>query len=226
MCALYFQGSELNVKVNKLTSTHTQLPYSYYSLPYCAPKKIIDNTENLGEVLRGDRIENSIYVFKMREPQRCKVACRKVLTAKDAKQFKEKIDDGYQVNMILDNLPLVVPLKRPDQESTTIYQHGFVVGFRGHYEGTTEERHFIHNHLHFTVKYHKDMSADTARIVGFEVKPVSVKHEYEGEWSEDATLTTCNPHAQRFVTENDPLQEVEDNKEIIFTYDVDFEVVI
>ncbi|KAF3779908.1 Transmembrane 9 superfamily member 8 [Nymphaea thermarum] len=217
------KGSELKVKVNKLTSTQTQLPYSYYSLPYCAPEKIVDNTENLGEVLRGDRIENSIYVFNMREPQRCKVACRKVLNAKDAKQFKEKIDDGYRVNMILDNLPLVLPLKRQDQESTTIYQHGFQVGFRAHYEGTTEERHFIHNHLHFTVKFHKDMSADTARIVGFEVKPASVKHEYEGEWSEHATLTTCNPHAQRFVTESDPPQEVEDNKEIIFTYDVDFE---
>lgn len=49
------------MKVNKLTSIKTQLPYSYYSLPYCAPKKIVDSAENLGEVLRGDRIENSLY---------------------------------------------------------------------------------------------------------------------------------------------------------------------
>lgn len=56
------QGDELKVKVNKLASTKTQLPYSYYSLPYCRPKKIVDNAENLGEVLRGDRIENSPYV--------------------------------------------------------------------------------------------------------------------------------------------------------------------
>lgn len=52
----------MKVKVNKLTSTKTQLPYSYYSLPHCKPKKIVDNAENLGEVLRGDRIENSPYV--------------------------------------------------------------------------------------------------------------------------------------------------------------------
>lgn len=50
------------VKVNKLTSTKTQLPYSYYSLPYCRPEKIVDSAENLGEVLRGDRIENSPFV--------------------------------------------------------------------------------------------------------------------------------------------------------------------
>lgn len=59
------QGDELMVKVNKLTSTKTQLPYSYYSLPFCKPDKIVDSTENLGEVLRGDRIENSPYVVSL-----------------------------------------------------------------------------------------------------------------------------------------------------------------
>lgn len=58
------QGDLLKVKVNKLTSTKTQLPYSYYSLPYCPPEKIVDSAENLGEVLRGDRIENSPYVVR------------------------------------------------------------------------------------------------------------------------------------------------------------------
>lgn len=56
------QGDLLKVKVNKLTSVKTQLPYSYYSLPYCKPEKIVDSAENLGEVLRGDRIENSPFV--------------------------------------------------------------------------------------------------------------------------------------------------------------------
>ena len=49
------------LKVNKLTSTKTQLPYEYYSMPYCRPEKIMPSAENLGEVLRGDRIENSPY---------------------------------------------------------------------------------------------------------------------------------------------------------------------
>ena len=55
------QGDELQVKVNKLSSTKTQLPYDYYFLEYCKPKKIMNSAENLGEVLRGDRIENSVY---------------------------------------------------------------------------------------------------------------------------------------------------------------------
>ena len=60
------QKDPLLVKVNKLTSTKTQLPYSYYSLPFCKPDSIVDSAENLGEVLRGDRIENSPYVVSTR----------------------------------------------------------------------------------------------------------------------------------------------------------------
>jgi transmembrane 9 superfamily member 2/4 len=47
--------------VNKLTSTKTQIPYDYYSLPFCKPHKPGLQAENLGEVLSGDRIENSVY---------------------------------------------------------------------------------------------------------------------------------------------------------------------
>ncbi|XP_052181473.1 transmembrane 9 superfamily member 9-like [Diospyros lotus] len=214
----------LKVKVNKLTSTKTQLPYSYYSLPFCKPKKIVDSAENLGEVLRGDRIENSPYEFKMREPQMCNIVCHVVLDTKTAKEFKEKIDDDYWVNMILDNLPLVVPVQRSNQESPIVYGHGFRVGLKGRYTGSKDEKYFINNHLAFTVKFHKDPETETARIVGFEVKPFSIKHAYEGEWKDQKTrLTTCDPHAKKAVTDSESPQEVEDKKEIIFTYDVDYQ---
>ncbi|KAJ4815827.1 Transmembrane 9 superfamily member [Rhynchospora pubera] len=213
----------LLVKVNKLTSIKTQLPYSYYSLPYCKPDVIVDSAENLGEVLRGDRIENSPYVFEMREPKMCQIVCKVTLGEKEAKELKEKIEDEYRVNMILDNLPLVVPIKRLDQDSATIYQHGFHVGVKGQYSGSKDEKYFIHNHLSFLVKYHKDEQKDLMRIVGFEVKPYSVKHEYEGQWDDKKTrLTTCDPHSKRLITSSDSPQEVDVNKEIVFTYDVDF----
>ncbi|XP_022853149.1 transmembrane 9 superfamily member 8-like, partial [Olea europaea var. sylvestris] len=216
-------GDPLNVKVNKLTSIKTQLPYSYYSLPFCRPDAIVDSRENLGEVLRGDRIENSRYVFKMREPQMCNVVCRLTLDAKTAKEFKDKIEDEYRVNMILDNLPLVVPIPRKEQDSPPVYQLGFHVGLKGKYSGSKDEKYFLHNHLSFTVKYHKDQQTEAARIVGFEVVPFSVKHEYEGQWSEDTHLVTCDPHAKRMVSSSNSPQEVEDKQEAIFTYDVAFE---
>lgn len=38
---------------------------------------------------------------------------------------------------ILDNLPLVVPIRRPDQENAIVYQQGFHVGLRGQYAGVS-----------------------------------------------------------------------------------------
>lgn len=52
----------------------------------------------------------------------------------------------------------------------------------------------------------------------------SIKHSYDGKWSDNKRLTTCDPHARKQVTNSEMPQEVEDKKEIVFTYDVDFEV--
>ncbi|WVZ79173.1 hypothetical protein U9M48_026783 [Paspalum notatum var. saurae] len=219
-----FESDPLAVKVNQLSSIKTQLPYSYYSLPFCRPGTIVDSAENLGEVLRGDRIENSLYVFEMMEPRLCQIVCRITLGQDEARDLKEKIDDEYRINMILDNLPLVVPIKRLDQEAPTVYQQGVHVGIKGQYSGSKEEKHFIHNHFTFLVKYHKDANTDLARIVAFEVKPFSIKHEYDGDWKGNSTpLKTCDPHSRRLVVDSDSPQEVEASQEIVFTYDVNFE---
>lgn len=61
------QKDVIFLKVNKLSSIKNQLPYEYYSLPYCRPEKIVQSAENLGEVLRGDRIENSLYQVRRAE---------------------------------------------------------------------------------------------------------------------------------------------------------------
>ncbi|EEC84006.1 hypothetical protein OsI_30213 [Oryza sativa Indica Group] len=213
----------LQVKVNKLSSTKTQLPYSYYSLPFCKPDTIVDSAENLGEVLRGDRIENSPYVFEMREPKMCQIVCKATISDKQAKELEEKIEDEYRVNMILDNLPLVVPIARTDRDAL-VFQGGYHVGVKGQYAGSKDEKYFIHNHLAFLVKYHKDENSDLSRIVGFEVKPFSVKHQFEEKWNDANTrLSTCDPHANKIVINSDTPQEVEAGKDIIFTYDVGFE---
>lgn len=62
------QEDVVNIKVNKLSSSKTQLPYEFYSLPYCRPEPIVNSAENLGEVLRGDRIENSVYTVRSHSP--------------------------------------------------------------------------------------------------------------------------------------------------------------
>ena len=72
----YARDDIVYMKVNKLSSTRTQLPFEYYSLPYYRPHKVAHSVENLGEVLRGDRIENSLYSLEMRFDQQCKLVCK------------------------------------------------------------------------------------------------------------------------------------------------------
>ena len=63
MPVAYSDNQPVPLKVNKLVSTKTQIPYSYYSLPFCEPVEgIKDMAENLGEILLGDKIENSPYL--------------------------------------------------------------------------------------------------------------------------------------------------------------------
>jgi transmembrane 9 superfamily protein 2/4 len=69
------QDDLVNFKVNKISSTKTALPFEYYSLPFCRPDPIINSAENLGEVLRGDRILNSLYQVRVQS----KVCCVIVL---------------------------------------------------------------------------------------------------------------------------------------------------
>lgn len=57
--------------VNKIWSSKTQLPYSYYSLPFCRPDDVETQRENIGQVLVGDRIQSSSYEVRLRSPAAC-----------------------------------------------------------------------------------------------------------------------------------------------------------
>jgi hypothetical protein len=61
----YDDGESVPLKVNRLDSTVTQLAIDYYSLRFCSPESIEDSAENLGEVMGGDRIENSEYSVRI-----------------------------------------------------------------------------------------------------------------------------------------------------------------
>jgi len=102
----YKDGELVDLKVNKLTSTKTQLPYEWYDLPFCRPAEIVYKGENLGEVMRGDRIQNSPYEIKMNVEESCKLLCKQAYTPEQTKQFSNKIREDYRVNWIVDNLPV------------------------------------------------------------------------------------------------------------------------
>eukprot|EP01025_Chloroclados_australasicus_P056743 TRINITY_DN70596_c0_g1_i1.p1 TRINITY_DN70596_c0_g1~~TRINITY_DN70596_c0_g1_i1.p1 ORF type:complete len:675 (+),score=56.16 TRINITY_DN70596_c0_g1_i1:113-2026(+) len=219
------KGAEIGIKVNKLSSTKTQLPYEYYSLPYCQPQKIQSTAENLGEVLRGDRIDNSLYKINMLDDEQCIIQCRiPSLSEEDAQQFQNRIQFDYRVNMILDNLPVgMVRMREENGVEVKTYERGYPVGFVAYFEDGTQKI-YLYNHLRFTILYHQT-EMQTYRIVGFEVEPFSVKHTYDMPWEENSPsqkLETCNAAKMIKVSTEQRPQEVIKGEEVIFTYDVLF----
>jgi transmembrane 9 superfamily protein 2/4 len=172
----YKVGEKVELKVNKLTSTQTHLPYDYYSHKFCKPSDGVRTTaENLGEFLSGDRIENSPYALFMRHDEYCLVLCQVKLSVRQVAQFKRTIDESYHHNWILDNIPAASVV---DTETfvTTSYSRGFPVGHYDHVAG----KHYLYNHANIVVEYH-EVVPDGNRIVGFYVEPFSIDHKFLGD---------------------------------------------
>lgn len=97
-------------------------------------------------------------------------------------------------------------------------------------QDNAEPKVFINNHLRFTVLHNYNAETDRSRIVGFEVEEYSVKHRYEGVFppegsdAQSTTLTTCNANRMSYVTKNSEPQTVQEGEEVIFTYDVLYQV--
>merc|ERR1719356_1901699 len=73
----FSEGDKIDVRAIKMTSSHTQLPYEYYSLPFCKPGsgKVEYKSQNLGEILRGDRITDTAYDIRMKQNMQCRLLC-------------------------------------------------------------------------------------------------------------------------------------------------------
>ena len=225
----YLDQQPVDLKVNKLTSTKTQLPYEFYSLPFCQPALVKDTAENLGEVMRGDKIVNSDYDIKMNTEESCKVLCKKNYEPNQLAAFSAKVDDDYRVNWIVDNLPAATRVVEPGGDSgptkiISIYERGFPLGFKGSADIPLSKHgtNYLYNHHRLVLKYHTEpASFEGARIVGFEVEPFSVKHILD----DSGRLTTCSTeHPVTHSLSPQPLALTKGSEEqVIFTYDVRWE---
>lgn len=227
----YQHHESIKLFVNKLTSTKTQIPYDYYSLPFCRPKKYNLQSENLGEVLSGDRIEMSVYKLDVKVPKSCEVACVQKLKKSEKEAFVRAIDDDYRVHWMVDNLPVGAFSTAVDGEQ--YFVRGFPVGFTS--GSQKNPKHYLYNHVRIQVQYHDDVDYEilgldenpTTKIVGFKVEPMSIRHSWEGNGDfvpGQTVLSTCN--AMNPAT-NDPKNYLSVDRTaentVIFTYDVQWE---
>ena len=211
---------KVTLKVNKVTSTKTQLPFDYYDLPFCKNKEDHASTENLGESISGDTTTASPYRLIMKQDESCAILCKKNHDKKDMKLFRNMIDEEYRVHWLLDNLPVAVR-----NEELGFVTRGYPVGFIATVPSKKDKQHFLFNHVRIIIKYSEiPEEFDGQRIVGFEVVPYSIKHEFDNDGSGDSksgsTLSTCS---QFNPASYDParFQAVEGNgEEIVYSYDV------
>ena len=114
-------GDGIDVKAIKLTSVRTVVPYEYYSLPFCRPTgELHYKSENLGEVMRGDRIVNTPYQVFMKKDEKCRSLCStskspiKTVSTEESEQLRQRISEDYHVHLIVDNLPCATRYQVPE----------------------------------------------------------------------------------------------------------------
>ncbi|XP_057767243.1 transmembrane 9 superfamily member 12 [Salvia miltiorrhiza] len=232
----YSPSEEIYAKVNSLTSIETELPFSYYSLPYCKPQDgIKKSAENLGELLMGDQIDNSPYRFRMNVNESLYLCTTPELSENDVKLLKQRTRDLYQVNMILDNLPA---MRFTNQNGVKIQWTGYPVG----YTPQNSNDDYIINHLKFTVLIHEyegagveiigtgeegmgviseadKKKASGFEIVGFEVVPCSVKYDPEKMTKLHRYDTVAPVSCPQEIGNS---QIIREHERVSFTYDVEF----
>ena len=108
------------------------------------------------------------------------------------------------------------------------YDRGYPLGFIGSADrpGSVEGTAYLYNHLRFVIKFHKEDSFVGARVVGFEVEPLSVKHQYKGKFTTD--MANLNLLTVPVGPDLPPQPVVIGKKdaapaEVVYTYDVKWE---
>jgi transmembrane 9 superfamily protein 2/4 len=200
------KGNPIEIQAVKMTSVRTQIPYDYYSLPFCEPAKKHYVPENLGEILRGDRIVNTGYVAHMNTETTCELLCpKKKLTKEEAVLVAKRIREDYSVHMIIDNLPGSTKFFLED--GTEQYEPGYKLG------KLVNGKIYLNNHLRLVISYNHDETKDIYRVVGFDVYAASISQIV-------VTGNKC-----KFPTKDKVapllLNETEGN-EVQFSYDVEW----
>ncbi|KAK8812439.1 hypothetical protein WA158_007673 [Blastocystis sp. Blastoise] len=162
----YSVGTELNIKVNSLTSLKTHIPFDYYSVPLPSPPSIDHHKDNLGDIISDNHIENSLYTIKIKQDETCTVVSDKKYTQQEVNQLEYLISNEYSVHMILDGIPATMKVITSTGDS--FYEHGFPLGgVIADPQNNTIIGNAINNHLHFIIYYH-ETEDKLIEIHGFE----------------------------------------------------------
>ncbi|ETE65267.1 Transmembrane 9 superfamily member 2, partial [Ophiophagus hannah] len=180
--------SAIELFVNRLDSVESVLPYEYTAFDFCQAEGGKRPSENLGQVLFGERIEPSPYKFTFNQKETCKHVCTKEYDLSKPEQrqklqfLKKSMLLNYQHHWIVDNMPVTWCYEVEDNQK--FCNPGFPIGCYvtkdGHPRGAcviSSEFHdsdtfYIFNHVDIKIVYHVvENEAPRARLVAAKLEP-------------------------------------------------------
>uniref|UniRef100_A0A8C3AUZ6 Transmembrane 9 superfamily member n=1 Tax=Cyclopterus lumpus TaxID=8103 RepID=A0A8C3AUZ6_CYCLU len=214
--------------VNRLDSVESVLPYEYDVFDFCKDDKEMRPSENLGQVLFGERIESSPYKVSFKEDVKCKKVCTKAY--KKDKENAAKLDFlkmgmqlNYQHHWIIDNMPVTWCYDVEDGQKYC--NPGFPIGCLVTLDGRAKDAcvinsefnkkntFYVFNHVDIKITYHSGAQEGWrgARLVTATLEPKSIKQADEN----NPSCEGGSPMEVPGVFENDV--------SIVYTYSVTFE---
>lgn len=217
----YKEGARINLYVDQLDSSITQLPFSYNYLNFCKSQSNPSSESTM---------QNSAYEIRMQQQISCQHLCQVNNTADQLESFTWMIENEYRATWLLDTLPSGYRISvQTSGKNIDFYQYGVPIGF------TYNGKKYIYNHHHIIIKTFDNLDG-TFRVVGFLVQPLnfntrnkSVCELYDWEdiirvqslnSEEIMTLDSSFRYVQMVNSEN-YAEEV--GRTIDFTYSVSFE---
>ncbi|XP_077987329.1 transmembrane 9 superfamily member 2-like [Glandiceps talaboti] len=223
--------SHIDVFVNRLDSVESVIPFEYEKFDFCTTSHKSSPTENLGQVVFGERIRPSPYNITFNKEEKCKNLCQKVYKdadkdrAKHLKFLLDGIKQNYQHHWIVDNMPVTWCYDVEAQDGSNKYcSPGFPVGCYVTSKKVPKDAcvinplysepdtYYLFNHVDIKITYHnieEEGLANAARLLSARLEPRSLKHEKSGD-CDDNLKPMAIPAAFKDVTIN-------------YTYSVSFE---
>ncbi|CAE7816993.1 TMN4 [Symbiodinium sp. CCMP2592] len=156
--ASFEDDAEIQVSMNKAWpySNPTET-YEYYDFPFCKPKIVMPHFMTLGQVLRGDRLVNSLYPMHMKRQVPRTVICSRRMSEADIRMLKEAIDQNYMFELFVGELPIDRPF-------------GVVSTMGNEKDEQVTDRYFLVNYLDFIIGYNEKevVSANVTRELNLE----------------------------------------------------------
>ena len=213
---IHYDGEEIPLTVDSLTSIKTQIPYDYYYLNICPPEDKIIVPDNIGELLQGSRKYITNYNVNLKNNTYFKLLCKKKLSKGNIKAFTWLIENNYKINFFLDLLPAgYVELNERNQKIIVSYNDGLPLGFIANYDNETTI--FIYNHYRLYIHYNQ-ISENKSTIVGFEIEPFSIS---SNETLNENFIENKTYLSGKELKMRQP-QKLKSEDEIYFTYDIKF----